>query len=481
MPSPTHPDIAVPSSPDAEEAVIGALLLDGGALPGVSGLVAPEDFHSLRLGWLFEAIRDLYERGISPDFLTVCQALEQRGRLAESGGAGYVTLLAARTPSAIHAESYARVVADMAYRRRLIEAAQRIARLAHSETTSLVEIHDQSTEALEQVAGRAIRVHHSARQLFGRELDDLLERIREAREGHPRTGWSAGINEWDAIFEGEFRPGSYSVLFGPTGVGKTWALLQMALAASRQGPVVFISLENLEESIRARMVALEAGVPFGRVRRGDLDDVELAACVRSLGALAERKLELVTHLNSVGEIAAHLQAATVRLGGVGLAFVDTLNELADTQLRDTRYENLTRASARLLAAMRSTGWGIVAAAQQRNDLTPGMDAEGARVRAYPVKRGLEGSRSIVQHVSTLIGMYSPDAVARDTANPKFIDSRCPRGQVMFVNVKSRDARGSGDATVVWNGRIPCFEGKEPSPQPLSPKGARGNRQEIIQI
>jgi len=459
MPS-TSPELAIPTSLEAEEAVIGALLLDGGALPGVAGLVAPEDFYSLRLGWLFEAIRDLYERGIAPDFLTVSQALEQRGRLADSGGAGYVTLLAARTPSAVNAESYARVVAELAYRRRLIDAAGTIARLAHSETTRLAEIHERAGEALEQVAGRAIRVHHSARALFSRELDDLLERVLAAREGRPRVGWSTGLREWDAVFEGEFRPGSYSVLFGPTGVGKTWALLQLALAASRQGPAVYFSLENLEESIRARMMALEAGVPFGRVRRGEMDDTELTACLHALGDLAERKLELVTHLSGPDEIAGQLAAATVRLGGPGIAFVDTLNELAESGPGATRYENLTQASAKLLAAMRATGWGIVAAAQQRNDLTPGLDAESARARAYPVKRGLEGSRSIVQHVSTLIGMYAPDAIARDTANPRFNDPRCPRGQVLFVNVKSRDSAGSVDAAVAWNGRIPRFESKQ---------------------
>ncbi len=450
-------DQLAPHTIEGERATLGSILINPYCLAEVCQRINVQDFWVVRHQWIFEAILRLHDDGMPIDAITVIDRLEQRGKLEEIGGQAYVISLIDERVTSLNVEGYAQMVATMAYRRRLIEACTNGVQLAHRDDKSLLEIHEGISELLNGVAGRAIRTHRSAREIFADELDRLGEAVKQAREGKPDLGWSTGLPELDSVFDGEFRPGAYSVIFGPTKIGKTWMLLQMALAAMEQGPVVFFSLENGDESLRQRMTALDSGVGFTKVRRGTVTDQELAECVASLSKLSGMPFEMVTTLSSVSQIETHLKAATIRHGQPGIAFVDTLNQLADSLGKSKRYEDLTMGSGRLLAAMRRTGWGIVASAQQRNDLSAGMRHDSAKEAAYPTLSSLEGARTITQHVANLIGLYSPDWVARQIHDENYVDLEVNRGEVLLVNVASRDVEGNVDGKLRWNRLIPRYE------------------------
>jgi replicative DNA helicase len=457
-------DQLAPQDIEAEQATLGAILVNPTCLDEVLQRISPDDFFIIRNGWILDAALSLKERGIDIDYLTISHELDVAGRLAECGGQSYLLELVNRTPSSLNAGGYAQLVAEMAYRRRLIDAGQTIASLAHSDDTGLTQIHEQVGALLNHLSGKMIRTYQPAGTLFGEFLDDLMQRVRDAENDRPHLGLTTGLPEWDHIFDGDFMPGTYSVVFGPTGIGKSWALVQMALAAAQQVPVVYVTLENLEERIRERMVAVTSGVPFTFIRYGMVNGKPMGSemmtlCMQTASDLSHLPLEVVGHINSAQEIGDHLKAATIRHGRPGICFVDTLNELADSQRRDTRYENLTKASALMLRTMRQTGWGIIAAAQQRLELTAGMKWKAAKNAAYPTKHSLEGARTIVQHVANLIGIYSPDYVAREIHNDDYEDFECPRGQVLFVKVKGRETRPDMDGLVLWNSGIPRFESK----------------------
>lgn len=453
-------DQLAPHSIEAEEATLGAILVNPDCLDEVLQHVSPDDFFIVRHAWILEAMLNLSDQGIPLDEVTLCQELETSGRLAEIGGLAYILALINKTPHSLNAGGYAMLVSRMAYRRRLIDACQDIARLAHSDETDISEIHDRATERFNQVGGHAILTYHSAHTLFGGFIDDIMQRTRDAENGRPQLGLSTGISEWDVIFDGDFGTGTYSVVFGPTGIGKSWALVQMALAAAKQGtPVVYITLENLDDSIRDRMVAVESGIPLTYIKTADMDSGTLTLSLETASRLSHLPLEVVSHISTSQEIGDHLKAATIRHSRPGICFVDTLNELADAAKKDSRYENLTKASALMLQIMRRTGWGMVAAAQQGLKLEAGMKWETAKDAAFPTKHSLEGARTIVQHVANLIGIYSSDYVAKEIHDDGYFDDECPRGQVLFVKVKGRDTRPDLDGLVRWHPGIPRYESK----------------------
>lgn len=450
-----------PHATEAEIAVLGSILVNPGCYGSVSHILTTEDFFIERHGWIWSTIDDLIERGIGPDPVTVSIELDKHGHLAEAGSTSYLLSLINQTPSSLNVEGFARMVAEFSYRRRLIRFSEMVAGLAHRDTTSLVDIHDKISHALTDLGGKAINKHRSAREAFGDFSEAFAVRVQDAIDGTPQIGLDVGIPEWNTVLDGDFRPGSYIGLMGPTKIGKTWAMMQMALASARRVPVIYFSLENLEESLLNRFIAIHAGVPLTCVKTGlykgaPMPPEMLEKVYRAADELALLPIEFVTHLNSAKEIAHHIKSATIRHGTVGMAFVDTLNQLADAS-SDGQYENLVRASGRLLQTMRGTGWGIVTAIQMRIELRVGMSAQAAKDAGYPGIHSVEGCRKIAQDLSKLIGIYRSDYVAEKTNNPSFTDPQCPSGQALFVDVASRDSEGMTDKLVLWNRSIPRFE------------------------
>jgi replicative DNA helicase len=458
-----HVELLAPHSVDAEQAVLGAIIGNPSSFGHVAGSLTAEDFFIVRHAWIWESFCSLAERGIEPDFVTVSAELERLGRLAEIGGAGYLTEIVIRTPSDLGIEGYARMVAECAYRRRLIDFGSTTANLAHKDDLSLVEIHDRISRALTDIGGKAIRTHRSAREAFSDFAGDFAVRLQDARDGLPHVGLDLGMPEWNRLMDGDFRPGGYIGIMGLTKIGKTWAMMQMAEAAARQVPVQYFSLENLEESLLNRFAAIHSGVPLTCIRTGmykgaPMPDDMAAKVYQASDALASLPIEFVCHLNSAREIEHHIKAATIRHGQVGMAFIDTLNQLADATTNSSdRYENLAKASGRVLQTMRSTGWGMVAAIQMRMELKAGMKAKVAKQAAFPTIQSVEGCRKIVQDVSKLVGIYRADYVAEKINNPGFFDEQCPPGMALFTDVAARDSEGSTDCLVRWNKKVPRFE------------------------
>jgi replicative DNA helicase len=466
-------DQLAPHATEAEEAVLGSVLVNPVSYAEVSTLINPDDFFIVRNAWIWSSFEALSTRGIEPDIVTVATELEAQGHIAEVGGYSYLAQLTAHTPSSLNIVGYAKMVAEFAYRRRLIDFASTTARMAHSDETSLLEIHDRISRSLTDLGGKTIRTHRSAREAFTDFAGDFAVRLQDARDGQPHVGLDLGLPEWNTLMDGDFRPGGYIGIMGLTKIGKTWAMMQMAEAAAHQVPVLYFSLENLEESLLNRFAAIHSGVPLTCIRTGlykgsPMPDDMASKVYQASDALARLPIEFVCHLNSAREIEYHIKAATIRHGQVGMAFIDTLNQLADAATSSSdRYENLAKASGRVLQTMRATGWGMVAAIQMRMELKAGMKTKVAKQAAFPAIQSVEGCRKIVQDVSKLIGIYRADYVAEKINSPGYYDEQCPPGMASFIDVAARDSEGNTDCLVRWNKRVPRFETAtyEPDIQP----------------
>lgn len=264
MPDPRPPALA---DDRAERAVLAAALLDaeGAArvIPRLAAIVKPEDFHDPRHATLWETFLAVHGRGEPVDVLTVAAELRARDRLNAVGGAQYVGELTDELPTLAHCESHARIVLDLATRRRALEAFQEAsARL----------LAGDPLEAVQTRLGKVLTGEGGPQQAapVGNDLDALMDTLWQRREGYQRpipTPWSSV----DALFGGGLWPGMY-VLVGGTGAGKTQWAVQVAVEAALKGyRGLYLALELSRQDLAARVLGALAGVPWSHILRGKID------------------------------------------------------------------------------------------------------------------------------------------------------------------------------------------------------------------
>src|SRR4030065_1885360 len=157
----TFPDLETTPAPqvvqhsrEAEDAVLGAVLINPEAYYDVASFLRADDFYIHRHRWIWETLPRLHERRVPIDFLTVNEELSQTGQLAEAGGPAYLTALINNVPTSLHAEAYGRIVEQTAIRRRMLTAANEIAKLAYQEETGLDAVMDDAEKAIFSVSER---------------------------------------------------------------------------------------------------------------------------------------------------------------------------------------------------------------------------------------------------------------------------------------------------------------------------------------
>jgi replicative DNA helicase len=147
---------SLPHSRQAEEAVLGAILIDSESYFTVAQFLKPDDFYIVRNRWIWEACTRLHERRGPIDYLTVCEALEQQGQLGEVGGPAYIMSLINQTPSSLNAEAYAHLVEENSVRRRMLTAANELARLAYDQKQSVDTIMDEAEKSIFSISERRL-------------------------------------------------------------------------------------------------------------------------------------------------------------------------------------------------------------------------------------------------------------------------------------------------------------------------------------
>ncbi|MBN1564997.1 MAG: replicative DNA helicase [Anaerolineae bacterium] len=278
------PDRMAPHSIEAEEAVLGSILLNPDALFEVASFLSADDFFIVRNGWVWEAIMRLHERNEEIDNVTVVEELRHHERLDEAGGPAYITYLINHTPSSIYTETYGRIVERAAIRRRMLEAASEIARLAHEESANIDEVIDQAESAMFRVSEQRQRkdlvVMHDAVLAYYKRIEDLYGRDAAS------FGVPTGFDDLDQLLGG-FQRSDLLIVASRPGMGKTSWLLSTALNAARKGArVAIFSLEMSNEQLVQRMVSSETGISTNRLRLGQLNEREWTLFVEATDKLS---------------------------------------------------------------------------------------------------------------------------------------------------------------------------------------------------
>jgi replicative DNA helicase len=258
----------VPYSQEAEEAVLGAMLMDPAAVRQVAELLRPTDFFFLRHGAIYEAMLALDARGLPPDLIALADDLRARGMEAETGGAPYLLQLANATPTSRNVEVYAHLVARAAIRRRMLQAADAIRGAALDESIPVEAALDTADAALVAVARPQAAWRSSIRDALHRHAEMVEQRMNE---GQAFIGIPSALPRLNALLGGYMAGKVYLVAARP-GMGKSSLLTTEAAYACRMGRrALFVTLEIGEEELTTNLIAGYTGIDTRRIERGHMD------------------------------------------------------------------------------------------------------------------------------------------------------------------------------------------------------------------
>ncbi len=363
-----------PHSIEAEESLLGAMLLSEHAVSVVSPIVSADDFYRPAHRHIFDTMQALAVSGGGIDPVTVAEELNRVDLLEACGGTAALVTLQTRTPAITNAEYYARIVQEKALLRRLIGAAGDIAELGYSPRDDIDTTMDEAESAIFAIAQR-----RNTDRLV--ELVPLLEasltHLEElAERGDEVTGTPTGYTELDRLLAG-LQPGSLVVIGARPGMGKTaFALGLAAHAAIREKlPVLFFSLEMGHMEITQRLIAAEARVDSTKMRTGRLSDSDWSKITKAIGRLGEGTMWIDDNpAVTLMEIRSKARRLQDRVGQpLGLVVVDYLQLMQGRGSAESRQVEVSEISRGLKVLARELGAPVVALSQLSRKLEERSD------------------------------------------------------------------------------------------------------------
>ena len=372
--SPTAP--VPPQNLEAEESVLGAMMLSPGAIGAVSEVLDASDFYRESHAVIYRAALALYAKGEPVDAITLVDELEERGELEAAGGRVRIHELAALVPASANAGHYARIVREMATLRGLIRAGGEIAQLGWErpgETTDLVDRAEQVVFDLSQ--SRVSSEFSHIEEL----LKDSFERITALYEaGADVTGTPSGFRDLDRLTSG-FQPGNLIIVAARPSMGKSGLGLCMAanLAVRAEVPTALFTLEMSKAEVTQRLMCSEAKVESQRLRTGKLGADDWPRLTAACDRLAKAPI-YVDDQGSITmmEIRSKARRLKSREQDLGLIVVDYLQLMTSGSNVESRVQEVSQISRSLKVLARDLDVPILAmsqlsrAVEQRHDKRP---------------------------------------------------------------------------------------------------------------
>jgi replicative DNA helicase len=353
-----------PQSLEAEQSVLGSVLIDRDAIVEVAEFLRAEDYYRQANGLVYAAMLELFERREPIDIVTVAETLERKEELDAVGGRSYLSSLSNQTPTAVHAVQYARIVERKAVLRNLIAAAGKIAGIGYEDPAEIQEAIDRAETELFSVSERRVHAGFSPLRSLLHEAFDRLDYLHSHRG--EISGIRSGFAELDAMTTGLQKSDLIIVAARPS-VGKTSLALNMAEhAAVRDGKSVGVfSLEMSKEQLVLRLLSSVGDIDSQRLRTGFLEDMDFNRVANAMTSLSEARIYIDDTPNiSTMELrtkARRLQAEA----GLDLVIVDYLQLMqASTASRDAnRVQEVSEISRGLKALARELSVPVIALSQ----------------------------------------------------------------------------------------------------------------------
>ena len=422
-----------PHDLDAEEAIIGSLLIDGTAIYKIATLLSKSDFHHERNQWLYEACLGLYERNSAINQITVAQELSRRDRLEAVGGAALLSHLISVSPSPLDIEHYAQIVYRLSIMRGLIGAADQIARVGYEAGPDV----DTSLSRAEDILFR-LRHGHGERDFvhIRQVLDKYFEVQPPEEEGGVREPIPYVLSNFVGLdeFLGGFQRSDLVIIAGRPSMGKTSLGLSIArnVAVEQKACVALFSLEMARDSIVMRLLASESGVNSRRVRLGLHTEDEERRIMEATGVLSESAIFMD---DSPQLRVVEMRSKARRLHferGLDLIIVDYLQLMQGEGRGENRVQEISYISRSLKALARELNVPVIAVSQ----LSRAVEWRASHI---PQLADLRESGSIEQDADVVMFVYRDEYYhTEEEWQLQHPDREYPREEADIIVAKNRN-------------------------------------------
>ncbi len=398
-----------PHNLQAEESLLGAMLLSRDAIASAVETCSADDFYKPAHGHIFDAVTSLYGQGEPADPVTVADELTRAGLLDAVGGLAALISLQAETPATANAARYAHIVEEHALLRRLIGVAGEIAEMGYSVPDDVDAVVDRAEAMVFDVAER--RTSDTLRPLKDL-LEASLDRLEALYErGEAVTGVPTGYLDLDERLSG-LQKSALIIVGSRPAMGKTSFALGIAAHAAMEAntPVLLFSLEMSHAEITNRLLVSEARVDANRIRNGRLVESDWPKISHAIGRLGEAPLFIDDNPNlTVMELRAKARRLKARQGNLGLIIVDYLQLMSGRNSAESRQVEVSEISRGLKVLARELEVPVVALSQLSRNLESRMDKR-------PVLADLRESGSLEQDADVVMFLYRDEVYNPESAD-----------------------------------------------------------------
>jgi replicative DNA helicase len=438
-----------PQNIEAEQSVLGALLIDKEAILKVADILRPEDFYKDAHCIIYETMLDLFEKKEPIDLLSLSSRLEEKKQLESVGGLAYLTSLAHVVPTSSHVESYARIVSKKATLRRLITASTEIVELGYKEEEEISILLDQAESKLFGVSQRYLkRQFVPIRDLLTEAFDRIDELHREAGK---LRGIATGFTQLDNLLGG-LQKSNLIIIASRPAMGKTSLGLNIVtqIATKQKLPVAIFSLEMSKEEIIDRLLCTESNVDLWRMRTGRLSDREdemgesdFSRIGHAMGILSEAPIFIddspTANVMEIRTKARRLQAER----DIGLILIDYLQLMEGVSSSDNRVQIVSEISRGLKAVARELNVPVLALSQLSRQVE-------SRPTPIPKLADLRESGSIEQDADVVMFIYRDKMYKKDS----------PRGNEADIYIAKHRNGPTGVIQLFFDEEKVCFKNLE---------------------
>ena len=395
-------DRVPPQNIEAEQSVLGSVLIEQSSIAKISDLLTPEDFYREAHRRIYRAAMGLFERGEAIDFITVTDVLRRENSLEQVGGISYITSLANGVPTAANIAFHAKLVQEKALLRRLINAATDIASMGYAESEEVERVLDQAEQKILEVATRKIgQDFQPIKEIIFSTLDKIDE-MHKAKGGI--TGISTGFTDLDKL-TGGFQRSDLILIAARPSMGKTAFVLNVAqhMATKDKKSVAIFSLEMPKEQLAMRMLCAEGLIDSQRFRTGSMTSEEWSHLVDAADRLSGSSMYIDDTANVTAIELRNKARRISKEHGLDCIIVDYLQLMdggAHSRI-DNRQQQISDISRSMKALARELRVPVIALSQ----LSRGPETRTSR---KPMLSDLRESGSLEQDADLVAFLYRED-------------------------------------------------------------------------
>ncbi|HXX58359.1 MAG TPA: replicative DNA helicase [Thermodesulfovibrionales bacterium] len=401
-----------PQNLEAEQSVLGAILLDNEAISKALEILSQDDFYRDSHRRIFDAMVELYEKNEAIDLITVTDTLKRRNDLDAVGGVTYLSNIAAQVPTSANVRYHSKIVKEKALIRSLLRSTTEIAAKVYESSLEADELVDYAEKTIFDVSDRRTKTSFFPLKEVIKSSFEMIERLYDRKEAV--TGVPSGFKELDELTTG-FQPGDLVIIGGRPSMGKTALGLNVSqhVALEMREPVAIFSLEMSKEQLAMRMLCAEAMVDSNSVRKGFIRKEDWHKLTSAAGRLAEAPIYID---DASGTSVLEMRAKARRLkvehhGGLGLVMVDYLQLMRGRGSFERREQEISEISRSLKGLAKELHVPVIALSQ----LNRAVEQRGEK---KPTLADLRESGAIEQDADVIIFLYRDEVYNKNNPSNK---------------------------------------------------------------